>query len=51
MIWFESPSNPLQKIVDIKALCELVKKTHPNVIIAIDSTFASPYFQVFQEIV
>lgn len=45
MLWFESPTNPLQKIIDIKALCETVRKTHPNVIIAIDNTFASPYFQ------
>jgi cystathionine beta-lyase/cystathionine gamma-synthase len=46
MIWLESPTNPTQKIIDIKALSDLVRKTHPDVIIVVDGTFASPFFQV-----
>ena len=46
MIWFESPTNPTLKVIDIQAVCNLVRKTHPNVIIGVDNTFATPYFQV-----
>ena len=43
LIWVETPTNPLLKIIDIKRLSELAKKK--NIILAVDNTFASPYFQ------
>lgn len=43
MISFESPTNPLLKIVDIKGVCDLAKKH--SVISFVDNTFATPYLQ------
>lgn len=43
MIWIETPSNPLLKITDIQALSAITKKH--NLILACDSTFASPILQ------
>lgn len=43
MIWIETPSNPLLKITDIKALSAIAKQH--NLILACDSTFASPILQ------
>jgi cystathionine gamma-lyase len=43
LIWFETPSNPTLKIIDIDAVCKLSKKF--NALVAVDNTFASPYVQ------
>lgn len=43
MIWMETPSNPLLKVTDIRALSEICNKN--NLILACDSTFASPCLQ------
>lgn len=43
MLWIESPTNPLMKIVDIVSVCGLVKGK--NIFTVVDNTFASPYFQ------
>jgi cystathionine beta-lyase/cystathionine gamma-synthase len=43
LIWIETPTNPLLKIVDIKKLSEIAHAK--NVLLAVDNTFASPYFQ------
>ncbi|OGS43445.1 MAG: cystathionine gamma-synthase [Elusimicrobia bacterium RIFOXYD2_FULL_34_15] len=43
LIWIETPTNPLLKIIDIKKLSEIAKKK--NIILAVDNTFATPYFQ------
>lgn len=43
LIWIETPTNPLLNIVDIKAVCELVKGK--NILVCVDNTFASPYLQ------
>jgi len=43
LVWVETPSNPLLKITDIKAIANLAK-TH-NSILACDNTFATPVFQ------
>jgi len=43
MVWIETPSNPLMKIIDIK---EIAEYAHENdCILVVDNTFASPYFQ------
>jgi len=43
LIWIETPTNPLLKIIDLKKLAEIAKRS--NVIFAVDNSFASPYFQ------
>lgn len=43
LIWTETPSNPLLKITDIKAVAQLAKSE--GLILACDSTFASPSLQ------
>ncbi len=42
-IWIESPTNPLLKIIDIRAVSELAHRH--GVRVAVDNTFMSPYFQ------
>ena len=41
VIWVETPSNPLMKITDLKAVAALAT----NVTLVVDSTFATPYLQ------
>jgi cystathionine beta-lyase/cystathionine gamma-synthase len=43
MIWIETPTNPVMKIIDIAA-CAAIGKKH-NLITVVDNTFASPYLQ------
>ncbi len=43
MIWIETPSNPLLQLCDIRALASLAKER--GILLAVDNTFASPYFQ------
>jgi cystathionine gamma-lyase len=43
MLWLETPTNPMLKVVDLKALGAIAKKH--NLISVVDNTFASPYLQ------
>src|SRR5690606_33796527 len=43
LLWIETPSNPLLKISDIKALSEIAKAQKIKVVC--DNTFATPVFQ------
>ncbi len=43
MIWAETPTNPLLKLVDLRALAELARDR--KLLLAVDNTFASPYLQ------
>ena len=43
MLWVETPTNPMMKIIDIEKCVEFSKKH--NLISVIDNTFASPYLQ------
>jgi cystathionine gamma-lyase len=45
MVWLESPTNPLMKIVDIAAAAEIAHQ-HAGIIVVVDNTFMTPYFQV-----
>lgn len=45
LIWLESPSNPLLKIIDIHAVSEARKAIVPSALLAVDNTFATPYLQ------
>ncbi|MEJ7693412.1 aminotransferase class I/II-fold pyridoxal phosphate-dependent enzyme [Daejeonella sp.] len=44
LIWIETPSNPLLKICDIKALVVLAKSK--GILLACDNTFSTPIFQL-----
>lgn len=43
LIWIETPTNPLLRIVDIKKITDLARQY--NILTAVDNTFASPYLQ------
>ncbi len=43
LVWVETPTNPLLKIVDIKKVSEIAKEH--GAMVVVDNTFASPYLQ------
>lgn len=43
LMWIETPTNPLLRVVDIEALVELAKPK--SILTVVDNTFASPYLQ------
>ena len=43
MVWVETPTNPMLKIVDIAAICDIAHKRGLRVVV--DNTFASPILQ------
>jgi cystathionine beta-lyase/cystathionine gamma-synthase len=43
MIWIESPTNPLLKVSDIKAIAKISKRN--NILLVVDNTFATPVIQ------
>lgn len=43
LIWIETPTNPLLKLVDIEAVAKFAK-SH-GILTVVDNTFASPYLQ------
>jgi cystathionine beta-lyase/cystathionine gamma-synthase len=43
LVYIETPSNPLIKVVDIRAAAQIAKRS--GVPLFVDSTFASPYLQ------
>ncbi|HOU52663.1 MAG TPA: cystathionine gamma-synthase [Myxococcota bacterium] len=43
LIWVETPSNPLLKLVDLRAIADIGR--HRGVLTVCDNTFASPFFQ------
>ena len=43
MIWIESPTNPILKLIDIHKVAEIAKSK--NILFVVDNTFMTPYFQ------
>ncbi|TDX86620.1 cystathionine gamma-synthase [Epilithonimonas xixisoli] len=43
LIWLETPTNPLMKLVDIKMVADTMKGK--DILVAVDNTFATPYIQ------
>jgi len=43
LVWIETPTNPMLKIVDIAAIAAVCKQR--GVLLAVDNTFMTPYFQ------
>ena len=43
MIWIETPTNPMLKLVDLKTICQKAKVK--NILTVVDNTFCSPFIQ------
>jgi cystathionine gamma-lyase/cystathionine beta-lyase/cystathionine gamma-lyase/homocysteine desulfhydrase len=43
LLWIETPTNPLMKICDIRALAEVAHRQ--GAVLVVDNTFMSPFFQ------
>jgi len=43
MVWIETPTNPLLKIIDIAQMAEMAHRN--GALLGVDNTFATPYFQ------
>ncbi len=43
LVWLETPTNPMLKLVDIAAMAEVCKRR--GVLLAVDNTFMTPYHQ------
>ena len=43
MIWIETPTNPLMRVIDIRAISKISRKSKS--LLVVDNTFASPYLQ------
>ena len=46
LIWIETPTNPTLKLVDIKAVADIAHAANKDIVVAVDNTFESAYFQV-----
>ncbi|CAI9546997.1 unnamed protein product [Staurois parvus] len=44
LVWIETPTNPTLSVIDIQGSAEVVHK-HKDIILAVDNTFMSAYFQ------
>ncbi|XP_061739951.1 cystathionine gamma-lyase-like [Nerophis ophidion] len=45
MVWLETPTNPTMKVVDIRACSDLVHHHNKDIVVVVDNTFMSAYFQ------
>jgi cystathionine gamma-lyase len=45
LVWVETPTNPMLKLCDLAGVAEVVKARRPDVLLAVDNTFMTPYFQ------
>lgn len=43
MVWVETPTNPLLRIIDIEVMCQIGHSV--GAIVVVDNTFSSPYLQ------
>lgn len=43
LVWVETPTNPMLQIIDVRAICDLVKGK--NLKVCVDNTFATPVLQ------
>ena len=45
MVWVETPTNPMMKIVDLEAVARIARAAADDVILVCDNTFATPLSQ------
>lgn len=43
MVWIETPTNPMLKIIDLEMACRIGREK--KALVAVDNTFMSPFFQ------
>lgn len=43
LVWVETPTNPMLQVIDVRAICDLVKGK--NLRVCVDNTFATPVLQ------
>src|SRR6266487_3672163 len=43
LVWIETPTNPLMRIIDIRRVSKISRKAHA--LLVVDNTFMSPYLQ------
>lgn len=43
LLWIETPTNPMMRIIDIESVAEISKKY--GLLLVVDNTFATPYLQ------
>jgi cystathionine gamma-synthase len=45
MVWIETPTNPLLRVIDIEAMCKAAHAHDNRTIVVVDNTFATPWLQ------
>ncbi|XP_060889713.1 cystathionine gamma-lyase-like [Labrus mixtus] len=45
LVWIETPTNPTMKVVDIQACSDMIHEHSKDIVVVVDNTFMSPYFQ------
>ncbi len=44
-VYFETPTNPNLKLIDIQAVASIAHEANPQIKVIVDNTFATPYLQ------
>lgn len=45
LVWIETPTNPLLKLADIERISTVVHQYDPKIMVLVDNTFATSYYQ------
>jgi cystathionine gamma-synthase len=45
MVWIETPTNPLLRVIDIEAMCKAAHTNAGGTMVVVDNTFATPWLQ------
>ncbi|CAG7682328.1 unnamed protein product [Allacma fusca] len=45
LVWLETPANPTLRITDIEKTCQIIRSYNKDIIVVVDNTFLSPYYQ------
>lgn len=45
IVWVETPTNPLLKLVDLQAIADITREANPDALLMCDNTFCSPIYQ------
>jgi cystathionine beta-lyase/cystathionine gamma-synthase len=46
LVWIETPTNPTLKVIDIAKVAEAVHGFSKDIIVAVDNTFLTSFYQV-----
>jgi len=45
LVWIETPTNPTLRLIDIALVAKTVKAVNQDIVVVVDSTFLSPWYQ------